>query len=159
MQALQVAVVAGIGASVSSVIRHLQKSHSQIHLVRAGFAASHVQLQAHILKFFIRFFQLCFFSGQLFAAHLKIICHSAHTPLSYFLGSHCVWAAFFHTPLPESVFALLFHCNPDSHILLHFGRRNKSDAAKKPRQKQKAFSGACTSLLWAEPQLREAWFL
>ena len=79
MQALQIAVVAGVGAGVGGVIRHLQQTHCQIHLVRAGLAAGHVQLQAHRLKLFVFFFQSRLFGSQFVAGHLKIICHNTHS--------------------------------------------------------------------------------
>ena len=75
VQTLQITVVAGIGAGVGGVIGHLQQTHSQIHLVRAGLAAGHVQLQLHILKLLVLLFQLFLLSYELVAVHLKIICH------------------------------------------------------------------------------------
>ena len=79
VQALKVAVVAGIGAGVGGVIGHLQQTHCQVHLVRAGLATGHIQLQAHCLKFLVLFFQSCLLSSQFVAGHLKIICHNTHS--------------------------------------------------------------------------------
>ena len=75
MQTLQVAVVAGVGAGIGGIIGHLQQAHGQIHLVRAGLAAGHIQLQAHCLKFFVLLFQFCLFGYEFVAVHLKIIRH------------------------------------------------------------------------------------
>ena len=74
-QTLQLAVVAGVGACIRGVVGHLQQVHCQIHLVGAGLAACHVQLQTLCLKLFISLFQRCLFSGQRIAIHLVIICH------------------------------------------------------------------------------------
>ena len=74
-QTLQLAVVAGIGACIRGVVGHLQQVHCQIHLVGAGLAACHIQLQTLCLKLFISLFQRCLFSGQRSAIHLVIICH------------------------------------------------------------------------------------
>ena len=74
-QTLQLAVVAGVGACIRGVVGHLQQVHCQIHLVGAGLAACHVQLQTLCLKLFISLFQRCLFSGQRIAIHLVVICH------------------------------------------------------------------------------------
>ena len=44
--------------------------------MRAGFAACHVQLQAHVLELFVLGFQCGFFSGECVAIHCKIISHN-----------------------------------------------------------------------------------
>ena len=53
LQAFQLAIVAGIRTGIGGIVIHLQQVHSQIHLVRAGLAAGHVQLETLGLKFFI----------------------------------------------------------------------------------------------------------
>ena len=75
VQALKITIVAGVGACIRGVVGHLQQVHCQIHLVGAGLAACHVQLQTLCLKLFISLFQRCLFSGQRIAIHLVIICH------------------------------------------------------------------------------------
>ena len=75
MQALQITIVAGIGASVGGVIGHLQQTHCQIHLVRAGLTTGHVQFQVHGQKLFVLLIQLCLFGSELLTIHLKIVCH------------------------------------------------------------------------------------
>ena len=75
VQTLQLAVVAGIGACIRSVVGHLQQVHCQIHLVGAGLAACHIELQTLCLKLLISLLQRCLFSGQRIAIHLVIICH------------------------------------------------------------------------------------
>ena len=75
VQALQITIVAGIGACVGGVIVHLQQTHCQIHLVRAGLATGHVQLQVHGQKLFVLLIQLCLFGSELLMIHLKIVCH------------------------------------------------------------------------------------
>ena len=74
-QTLQLAVVAGVGACVRGVVGHFQQVHCQIHLVRAGLAACHVQLQTLCLKLLVFLLQRGLFSGQRSAIHLTIICH------------------------------------------------------------------------------------
>ena len=88
LQTLKVAVVAHIGAVGSGVIIKLEQVHGQIHLVRAGLAASHVQLQAHVLKLFVLCLERGFFSGELVMIHCKIICHKYDPPNSFLYFSH-----------------------------------------------------------------------
>ena len=75
-QALQLAVVAGVKAVVGDVVVHLEQIHSKIHLVRAGFAAGHVQLQAHVLKLFVLGLQRGLFCGEFVVIHCKVISHN-----------------------------------------------------------------------------------
>ena len=75
LQALQFTVVAGIGAGIGGVIVHLQQVHGQIHLVRAGLAAGHIQLEALGLKFLVLCFKRCLFGSEFITIHCKIICH------------------------------------------------------------------------------------
>ena len=44
IQTFQIAVVAGVRAVRRGVILHFQKFHRQVHLMRAGFAAGHIEL-------------------------------------------------------------------------------------------------------------------
>ena len=85
LQAFQLAIVAGIRTGIGGIVIHLQQVHSQIHLVRTGLAAGHVQLETLGLKFFILCFERCLFGSEFITIHCKIICHWKHTPLSYFL--------------------------------------------------------------------------
>ena len=80
VQALKVAVVAGIGAGVGGVISHLQQPHCQVHLVRAGLAAGHVQLQVHALKLLVLGLQRGLFSGEFVVIHCKVISHKYDPP-------------------------------------------------------------------------------
>ena len=88
LKTLKVAVVAHIGAIGSGVIIKLEQVHGQIHLVRAGFAAGHVQLQAHVLKLFVLCLERGLFSGELVMIHCKIICHKYDPPNSFLYFSH-----------------------------------------------------------------------
>ena len=69
LQAFQFAIVAGVEAVIGGVVVHLQQIHRQIHLVRAGLAAGHVEFQAHILKLLVLCFQRSFLCGQLVTIH------------------------------------------------------------------------------------------
>ena len=75
MQAFQLAVVAGVGTGIGGVVGHLQQVHGKVHLVRAGLAAGHIQLQTLGLKFFVLCFKCCLFGSEFFTIHCKIICH------------------------------------------------------------------------------------
>ena len=75
LQAFQLAIVAGIRASIGGVIVHLQQVHGQIHLVRARLAAGHIQLEALGLKLFVLCLKRSFFGSEFFTIHCKIICH------------------------------------------------------------------------------------
>ena len=142
VQALKVAVVAGIGAGVGGVISHLQQPHCQVHLVRAGLAAGHIQLQAHCLKFLVLFFQSFLFSSQFVASHLKIICHNTHSFIVLSV-SHKMSGAAIRRAVPcqwaVPVFPLQFQT-----FIVYYNLVSETSqmAQKSPAKKQKAFSGA-----------------
>ena len=75
LQAFQLAIVAGIRASIGGIVIHLQQVHGQIHLVRAGLAAGHIQLEALGLKFLVLCLKRCLFGSEFITIHCKIICH------------------------------------------------------------------------------------
>ena len=83
VQTLQIAVVAGVGALIGGVIVHLQKVHCQIHLVRTGLAARHIQVKTHRLILFILRFQRGLFGGKLIDIHCKIISHFPFPPVCF----------------------------------------------------------------------------
>ena len=142
VQTLKVAVVAGIGAGVGGVIGHLQQTHCQVHLVRAGLAAGHIQLQAHCLKFLVLFSQSCLLSSQFVAGHLKIICHNTHSFIVLSV-SHKMSGATIRRAVPcqwtVPVFPLQFQT-----FIVYYNLVSETSqmAQKSPAKKQKAFSGA-----------------
>ena len=79
-QPLQLTVVAGVKAVVGDVVVHLEQVHGQIHLVRAGLAAGHVQLQVHTLKLLVLGLQRGLFSGEFVVIHCKVISHKYDPP-------------------------------------------------------------------------------
>ena len=79
-QTLQFTVVAGVKAVVGDVVVHLEQVHGQIHLVRAGLAAGHVQLQVHALKLLVLGLQRGLFSGEFVVIHCKVISHKYDPP-------------------------------------------------------------------------------
>ena len=79
-QTLQLTVVAGVKAVVGDVVVHLEQVHGQIHLVRAGLAAGHVQLQVHALKLLVLGLQRGLFSGEFVVIHCKVISHKYDPP-------------------------------------------------------------------------------
>ena len=79
-QTLQLTVVAGVKAVVGDVVVHLEQVHGQIHLVRAGLAAGHVQLQIHTLKLLVLGLQRGLFSGEFVVIHCKVISHKYDPP-------------------------------------------------------------------------------
>ena len=142
LQPLKVAVVAHIGAVGSGVIIKLEQVHGQIHLVRAGLAAGHIQLQAHCLKFLVLFFQSFLFSSQFVASHLKIICHNTHSFIVLSV-SHKMSGASIRRAVPcqwaVPVFPLQFQT-----FIVYYNLVSETSqmAQKSPAKKQKAFSGA-----------------
>ena len=142
VQALKVAVVAGIGAGVGGVIGHLQQPHCQVHLVRAGLAAGHVQLQAHCLKILVLFFQSCLLSSQFVAGHLKIICHNTHSFIVLSV-SHKMSGAAIRRAVPCQWTVPVFPSQFQTFIVYYNLVSETSQMAQKsPAKKQKAFSGA-----------------
>ena len=69
LQAFQFAIIAGVEAVIGGIVVHLQQIHRQIHLVRAGLTAGHVEFQAHVLKLLVLCFQRSFLCGQLVTIH------------------------------------------------------------------------------------------
>ena len=128
LQTFQLTIVAGIRAGIGGVIVHLQQVHGQIHLVRAGLAAGHIQLEALGLKFLV----LCF-SSEFIAVHCKIICHWKHTPLSYFLLPIAL-ALHPREPSCQGTGSVL---HPDLNIIVHFRPGNKNIKAKSPAKSKK----------------------
>ena len=94
MQAFQFAIVAGVEAFIGGVVVHLQQIHRQIHLVRAGLAAGHVEFQAHVLKLLVLCFQRSFLCGQLVTIHCQVISHNQSPPISF---SHTLYPLYFDT--------------------------------------------------------------
>ena len=79
-QTLQLTIVAGVKAVVSDVVVHLEQVHGQIHLVRAGLAAGHIQFQVHPLKLLVLGLQCGLFGGEFVVIHCKIISHKYDPP-------------------------------------------------------------------------------
>ena len=141
--ALQHAVVAGVKTILANVIVHLEHFLGQIQLLGAGFAAVHVQVQAHIFVGLILNPQLLLLFDQFFRTHSKIICHFKHS-FAYFLlpFSISIPPGTASNRLPaRGVFCPGFSrgarsfpfCARLPYIIVHFGPVDKNFRSKKAR--------------------------
>ena len=73
---VQYTVVAAVCSVFTEHIRvrieDVHDSHGQIELLQAGFSPGHIQVQIHVLIFFVLLFQICKLFGEFFIGHFYI---------------------------------------------------------------------------------------